>query len=351
MMEAFKPNSNLLPLYAHLSRKWCSALLFSHLEKEHELSLGREQEANCIACLTYNFQETEVQFFVLSNDLCAFLDSQLENIDYNDLPRELKTILLETLQTNIVTIFSQWNLVLTPKSIELWDEERMCSNLIQCIIKREHTPIYSLYINAEKLSLNALDPLFKNLVPANQGRGLVFPFIIERAQTQLLLQEAKTLNLGDVLLVKDAKTYYKFRWKNFAFQANCEKQTITVESLIMDENNDLPAGIIPEEPSLESEEISSEIEETSPEEEISESVSISGQDALQVMPINITFIAGEQTLSLEQVQQLHEGYTFELDKTPSDTLKILANGRCIGEGEWVQINEHLGVRISQLNLK
>jgi len=121
----------------------------------------------------------------------------------------------------------------------------------------------------------------------------------------------------------------------------------------MDENNDLPAGIIPEETPSEPEEISEKIEETPqpPEGEISEPVSVTGQDALQTMPVTITFMAGEQTLSLEQVKQLHEGYAFELDKTPSDTLQILANGRCIGEGEWVQINEHLGVRITQLNLK
>lgn len=123
--------------------------------------------------------------------------------------------------------------------------------------------------------------------------------------------------------------------------------------MIMDENNDLPAGIIPEETSPDPEEDSEEIEETpqSLEEETSEPVSVTGQDALQTMPVTITFMAGEQTLSLEQVKQLHEGYAFELDKKPSDTLQILANGRCIGEGEWVQINEHLGVRITQLNLK
>jgi len=123
--------------------------------------------------------------------------------------------------------------------------------------------------------------------------------------------------------------------------------------MLMDENNDLPAGIIPEETPSEPEEISEKIEETPqpPEGEISEPVSVTGQDALQTMPVTITFMAGEQTLSLEQVKQLHEGYAFELDKTPSDTLQILANGRCIGEGEWVQINEHLGVRITQLNLK
>ena len=124
--------------------------------------------------------------------------------------------------------------------------------------------------------------------------------------------------------------------------------------MIMDENNDLPAGIIPEETPPETEEVSEEIEETpqpQEEEETSEPVSVTGQDALQTMPVTITFMAGEQTLSLEQVKQLHEGYAFELDKTPSDTLQILANGRCIGEGEWVQINEHLGVRITQLNLK
>ncbi len=351
-MEAFKPSCNLLPLYAHFSRNWCSSLPFSHLELAHTLSLGQEQQANCIACLAYAFQEAEIQFFIPSSGLCAFLDPQLESIDLKDLSGDLKTILLNTLQTNIASVFSQWKISLTPKKVELWEEEKTCSNLVQCIITREDTPIYSLYINADNLSLNTFDSLFKSIEPANKGEGLVFPFTIERAQTHLLLREVKNLSLGDVLLVRDSQTYYKFRWKNFSFHADCKGQTITVKSLIMtDENNDLPAGIIPEENPPQPEEISDEVEETPQEEEVSEPVSITGQDALQTMPVTITFMAGEQTLSLEQVKQLHEGYTFELDKTPSDNLQILANGRCIGEGEWVQINEHLGVRITQLNLK
>lgn len=235
-MEAFKPSCNLLPLYAHLSRSWCTSLPFSHLELAHTLSLGREQQAQCIACLSYTFQETEVQFFIPSNGLCAFLDPQLESIDLKDLSGDLKTILLNTLQTNIASVFAQWKLLLTPKKVELWEEERPCSNLVQCIINREDTPIYSLYINAENLPLNAFDGLFKSIEPANEAEGLVFPFTIERAQTRLLLRELKTLNLGDVLLVQDGQTYYKFRWKNFAFQADCEGQTITVKSLIMDDD-------------------------------------------------------------------------------------------------------------------
>jgi len=234
-MEAFKPSCNLLPLYAHLSRNWCRSLPFSHLELAHTLSLGREQQAQCVACLTYTFQEIEVQFFVPSNGLCAFLDPQLESMDLKDLSGDLKTILLNTLQTNISSVFAQWKFVLTPKKVELWEEEKPCSNLVQCIINREDTPIYSLYINTNNLPLNIFDGLFKSIEPANKGEGLVFPFTIERAQTQLLLQEVKSLNLGDVLLVKDGQMYFKFRWKNFAFQADCEGQTITVKSLIMDD--------------------------------------------------------------------------------------------------------------------
>ena len=235
-MEAFKPSCTLLPLYAHLSRNWCNSLPFSHIDLAHTLNLGREQQAQCIACLTYTFQETEVQFFVPSNGLCTFLDPQLESMDLKDLSGDLKTILLNTLQTNIASVFAQWKLVLTPKKVELWEEEKPCSNLVQCIINREDTPIYSLYINADNLPLNTFDGLFKSIEPANEAEGLVFPFTIERAQTQLLLQDVKTLNLGDVLLVKDGQTYFNFRWKNFAFQADCEGQTITVKSLIMDDD-------------------------------------------------------------------------------------------------------------------
>ena len=56
-------------------------------------------------------------------------------------------------------------------------------------------------------------------------------------------------------------------------------------------------------------------------------------------------------LSFEQLQQLHEGYTFELEQKPDEQVQILANGHCIGQGEWVQINDRLGVRVTHLSLK
>lgn len=346
-MENFKPKHTLLPLYAHLSRKWSTALPFSYLGVSYTLSLGQEQTVNCIASLSYSFQETEIQFLIPDNGLCHFLEPQLEAINLKDLSEDLKAIILDTLQANIVTIFAQWKFQLTPKKLEVWEKEKLCSNLVQCVIKQEDMPVYSIFCDAQALPLNVLDSLFTNFEFVNQGNGLIFPFRLERARTHLLLQEVETLKLGDILLVDNAQTYYKFRWKNFAFQADCEGQTITVKSLIMDENTDLPAGIIPEEVPSNEEDLP-EVEETQEKESVEP---VSGDDILKTLPITITFIAGEQTLSLEQVKQLHNGYTFELDKTVNDSLQIFANGNLIGEGEWVQINEHLGVRITQLNLK
>ena len=72
---------------------------------------------------------------------------------------------------------------------------------------------------------------------------------------------------------------------------------------------------------------------------------------MEQLPVVIAFEAGKKELAFEQLQQVHEGYTFELDQKPDEQVQILANGHCIGQGEWVQINDRLGVRVTHLSLK
>jgi type III secretion protein Q len=121
----------------------------------------------------------------------------------------------------------------------------------------------------------------------------------------------------------------------------------------MDETNDLPAGIIPEDDITTPEDVADEVtdSDTSTEDEPSQNAQAPQSIAINLdqLPIHITFDAGEKILSLEEIKNLHVGYTFETDHTIDDPVKIKANGKIIGEGEWICINEHFGVRITQLN--
>ena len=68
----------------------------------------------------------------------------------------------------------------------------------------------------------------------------------------------------------------------------------------------------------------------------------------QQLPIELTFDVGQQTITLEQLNALQPGFTFELNQPVSNPVTMRANGKIIGECELVNINERLGVRVLEL---
>lgn len=65
----------------------------------------------------------------------------------------------------------------------------------------------------------------------------------------------------------------------------------------------------------------------------------------QQLPVELTFDLGYQTLTLEQLNQLQPGYIFELDQPITKPVTVRANGKVIGQGELVNANDRLGVRL------
>ena len=57
---------------------------------------------------------------------------------------------------------------------------------------------------------------------------------------------------------------------------------------------------------------------------------------------------GRVQLPVRQVMLLAPGALFELQRSASEPVDILANGHCIARGEIVVIGEHFGVRVTEL---
>lgn len=70
---------------------------------------------------------------------------------------------------------------------------------------------------------------------------------------------------------------------------------------------------------------------------------------LAELPVKLSFELAELNVPLAELQNLQVGHTFELPSRPEQAVNICANGRCIGVGELVQIDQHLGVRVVQLH--
>lgn len=73
-----------------------------------------------------------------------------------------------------------------------------------------------------------------------------------------------------------------------------------------------------------------------------------GMDMLKDVEMDVSVELGRIELPLGKVLQLVKGSVIELEKLAGEPVDILVNGHCIAHGEVVVIDEHFGVRISNL---
>ena len=66
------------------------------------------------------------------------------------------------------------------------------------------------------------------------------------------------------------------------------------------------------------------------------------------LPVELVFELGEQRMPLSALKRLQPGYVFNLEKTLEKPVTVRANGRIIGYGELVQIEDRIGVRVLEL---
>ena len=66
------------------------------------------------------------------------------------------------------------------------------------------------------------------------------------------------------------------------------------------------------------------------------------------LTINVVFELGEKKLSLGELKAMQPGYTFDLEKDPEKPVAVRANGKIIGFGELVQVDDRVGVRLVEV---
>ena len=71
-------------------------------------------------------------------------------------------------------------------------------------------------------------------------------------------------------------------------------------------------------------------------------------DMLRDVNMDVSVELGRIELPLGRVLQLAKGSVIELDKLAGEPVDIMVNGQRIAQGEVVVIDEHFGVRISNL---
>ena len=152
------------------------------------------------------------------------------------------------------------------------------------------------------------------------GMPLAVEWII--GSSRLLGALAKKLSVGDVLLINEA-----------THQLRCQGMIIgnywQNEEMIMmeekDRDHDISAGnaIAP-----------------------SATETIGG--VLTTVPLKVEFILQQRYLTIGELQQLFKGKVLEIDPAGEKNIEIRANGHVLAVGELVQLEDRLGVEITEL---
>ena len=64
-----------------------------------------------------------------------------------------------------------------------------------------------------------------------------------------------------------------------------------------------------------------------------------------ILPVKLQFVAGETEVPFGELCSIGDGYVFDLGQAVRGHVEIRANGTTIGNGELVEVDGRIGVRI------
>lgn len=64
--------------------------------------------------------------------------------------------------------------------------------------------------------------------------------------------------------------------------------------------------------------------------------------------VQLVAVVGKKTTTLKELLQLNEGSLIDLNKLPSETIDLVANGKMVAKGQLVLIDGRVGVQIKQV---
>lgn len=77
----------------------------------------------------------------------------------------------------------------------------------------------------------------------------------------------------------------------------------------------------------------------------SEVMAAASRPNLEVLPLRLHVVVGEKEFTLAEIQSLSPGAILEFDMTKADPVRLMVNGKILGDGEMVEVEGKLGVKI------
>ena len=76
-----------------------------------------------------------------------------------------------------------------------------------------------------------------------------------------------------------------------------------------------------------------------------EAIAAGGKPDIEALPLRLHVILGEKEFTLAEIRSFSPGSIVELDVTKTDPVRLMVNGKILGEGELVDVEGNLGVKV------
>lgn len=187
-------------------------------------------------------------------------------------------------------------------------------------------------------------------IPSHLYEEIFVDLSLTAGETKLSQDEWKKIREGDFVIM-DHSSYYP-KLNKGTFQLKVDNTPLFLAKVKEDSIKLLDYAHYFEENTMEDEKIEDTFEEPM---EQSESASVSVEEASEPsmaspksVPISLTVEVARIKMNLDKLLKLKPGNILELGIHPQQGVNLIANGKCMGKGELLQIGDTIGVKITKL---
>ncbi len=71
-------------------------------------------------------------------------------------------------------------------------------------------------------------------------------------------------------------------------------------------------------------------------------------DSIESVPVEVTVVLGETTISVDELLKMGKGAIIELDKKVGEPVELYVNERCVARGEIVIVDNKIGITMTEI---